>query len=228
MKIIEIKEKDYSKVIELAKELLNFDYLLSKENEKFNNALSTFVTSTIVKDATNGAFIQTGDGQKIGMMIYKIPNNQKLFPSLLTDFQTNLDVFKKYIRDFGITNNEKIILNKEIDVANAFKYLSKQYEEFIYYKAEIDLLWIHPKHRGKYLSKSLFKKFFDDLDKVFVEDFYLYTTSEHNFRFYEKINMQCFETTVYDNKTSPEYLKYKFKIPYKAFVYFGNKNEIIL
>ncbi|MDE6429314.1 MAG: hypothetical protein K2K18_02240, partial [Malacoplasma sp.] len=67
-----------------------------------------------------------------------------------------------------------------------------------------------------------------DLQKVFINDFYLYTTSEHNFRFYEKINMKCFETIIYDNNTSPEYLKYKFKIPYKAFIYFGNRNEIIL
>ncbi|MDE5767650.1 MAG: hypothetical protein K2H56_03800 [Malacoplasma sp.] len=228
MEIVEIKEKDYSKVIELTKQLLNFDYLLSKENEKFNDALSTFVTSTIVKDATNGAFIETLDGKKIGMMIYKIPTNPKLFSSVLTDFQTNLNVFQKYIRDFGITNNEKIIINKEIDVANSFRYLANQYEEFIYNKAEIDLLWIHPQHRGKYLSKSLFKKFFDDLQKSFIDDFYLYTTSEHNFRFYEKINMQSFETIVYDNRSSPEYLKYKFKIPYKAFIYFGNRYEILL
>ncbi|MDE5545148.1 MAG: hypothetical protein K2I76_00845, partial [Malacoplasma sp.] len=119
MEIVEIKEKDYQKVVELTKELLNFNFLLSRENEGFNNSLSTFVASTIVKDATNGAFIETIDGKKIGMIIYKIPNNPKLFSSLVTDFQTNLNVFQKYIRDFGVSNNEKIIINKEIDVANA-------------------------------------------------------------------------------------------------------------
>ncbi|BAC44540.1 GNAT family N-acetyltransferase [Malacoplasma penetrans] len=228
MRIVEITEKDYDDVVLLAKEIFDFDYLLTKRNDEFNMALSRFVTSTIVKNATGGYFIENDEGKKIAMLNYGIPNDKPIFSLMETDFGINLNIFKKYIRDYTITQNEKLIINKEIDIARSFEILYQQYESLLQNKAEIKLLYVAPEYRGKSLSKILIRKFYDDLTRTPYDSFYLFTTTEHNYKFYEKLKMKALDLIVYDNNNAPEYFKYKFKLPYKSIVYMGNKKETIL
>lgn len=228
MRLTEITEKDYQDVIVLAKEIYNFDYLLTEKNDEFNLALSKFVTSTISRNTTHGSFIETDSGKRIGMMTYSIPGFKLLFSSLDTDYETNLNIFKKYLRDNRITNNQKLIIKKEIDVARSFEVLFNEYQGLLQNKVEIKLLYVSPEYRGKSLSKILFRQFSNDLLKSIYDGFYLFTTTEHNYKFYEKLKLKGLEAIIYDNNTSPEFLQYKFKLPYKALVYMGNRAELLI
>lgn len=226
MYIKQIDVHDFNHVLDLGKDLLNFDNFLVRRNDDFNNELSRFVISSIVEHSTNGYFLETDDGKKIGMIVYSIPNNKKIFtPEQITEHGSEQDL-RKYILEKNLSDNEKMIVLKEMDVVNGFNYLSEKYNILIQNKAEINLLYIRPEYRGRYLSKFLFKYFLDDLKMNKCSNFYLFTTTEFNFHFYDKLRMKNLETIIYTKTNCPEFLKYKLILPYKCMLYFGSINEV--
>ncbi|MCF0218069.1 MAG: hypothetical protein HUJ42_03460 [Malacoplasma sp.] len=228
MKICKVNENEYDFVFDLGKKLLNFDSLLTQENQIFNDNLCAIVVNEIIKNATNGYFIKSDDDFIIGVLIYTIPNREILFKNIQNDLPKHYQNWKEYLQTNMLNTSETIIVNKEVDIMNAFKELSNSYQNLLVNKAEINLLYIEKKHRNKFLSKFLFLQFANDLLSSNYHSFFLYTTSEYNYFLYEKIGMKGVRKTIYDYDNAPLYIQFKHNLPYFAMLYFGNIKDLNL
>lgn len=228
MKITKVLDTDIVDVFKLGKELLNFYNLMTARNDDFVDRISNYVISTIVEEATSGYFIETDDGKRIGVIIYSVPGDRKLFSIDQINIEYQAVFLKRYVETSNLTNNEKMIVIKEMDIVNGFNFLAEKYEILTQNRAEIKLLYIEPEYRGRYLSKPLFSFFLEDIRGKGFTNFFLFTTTEYNFHFYDKIKMRNLETIIYTKVNCPEFLKYKITLPLKCMIYFGSIKEINL
>lgn len=228
MKLEKITSWSYLDVLKLAKELLNHDYFLTKENIDLVNVLGDYVSAHILSKATHGYFILDAEDQKIGILLFKIPNKERLY----NEYNSTIDLsgweLKKYLWKNILQPIESQLIKFEIDTLKNSMELYNDCKMLTQNKAEILLLYIREDYRGKGISKSLFGAFFEDLQRNNMKYFYLYTTSFFNTGFYDFLKLQRLEKTIYDESNCPSFLKLKLKLPYTGYIYLGNIREIEL
>lgn len=224
MQVVSITKKDYNDVFVLTKELLNHQYFLTEENNLLIDALAHYAVGFLVKHATHGYFVENDNKERIGLIVFSIPNAKPLFDIRYLDVHgTNL---KKYVRENQVTPIESQLIRYEMDTIKNSLHLIRDFNKFVVNKAEISVLYIKEEYQGKGISRSLLSKFYDDILLNGNLDFYLYTTNFYNYNFYEKLKMKKISKLIYDEKNAPSYIKKKVQIPYYGMLYFGERKRI--
>lgn len=220
MELIKIKSDDLDKVFMLSKQLLNYDSFLTYENKNFVNTLSNYTSSILLSKATDGYFV-IENNKTIGMIVYSVPNRPFLFNQEILN--VHKDELKHYLKTNKLNPIESQIVRYEFDTIRNSVAMYHKYKQLILGKAEIILLFIKKSHRGRGISKSLMNLFYEDIGKSFLKHFYLYTTSMLNFKFYEHLQMNRINSTIYKQGYCPSYIATKINLPYVGMLFFGNK-----
>lgn len=221
MELIKITENDFNDVLTLSKQMLNHDNFLPNENTNFVDVLGLYVTSQLVCKATNGYFVINERNEKIALILYSVPNKPKLFSIERDILDIEGNELKKYCQENQLSPIESQVIKFEMDTfANTFE-MYKKYNEFIKNKSEILLLYVNKNQRAKGIGKILVYKFYDELFKQNLSEFYLYTTSFFNVNFYEHLKMQGVSKVIYNKEKCPSFIKKKIQLPYVGMLFFG-------
>lgn len=220
MEIIKIYNDDYDEVLKIFKTVLDNYYFLTSKNEQLNDLISNYYGSLISSKATHGYFIINQKKQKIGIILFNIPNKNLLFNKQIIENDLNKYEFKTFLNS-DINPIESQLIKFRIDTIKNSINLHQKYEKFIWNKAEILVIFVDENQRNRGLGKILISKFFDDIKKFKINEFFLYTTNLSKIAFFENLNMNKFEKIIYDENNCPNFLAQKIELPYFGYLYFG-------
>lgn len=225
MKLIKIKSEDFNDLLDVFKQYINYDYFFTDSNQYFVDILSEYGSSFIFSKATHGFFLVDNRNNRIGTILFSIPNKPQLFENTCFDYDgVNL---KNTLSRIKLNPIESQVLKLEIDVLKNKVFLFNKYKEFIANKAELLLFYINEKHRGKGLSNSLLSAFTSEILINGYHDYFLYTTSLHNFEFFDHLKLQRITKAIYTKQTCPNYLQSKIIVPYYGMIYIYYRKRIL-
>lgn len=184
----------YDKILHLSKLIVDIPSTINNVvlNSDYKLDFAKFFLNNTIK-RTNVFYILEKDKKIIGALFAYIPNfissteniYNYLYASLL-----NKKIFDEWMsKDFNKTELE--VLKQEL-------LIEKEYQKQVWKNtlrnndsSEILLLSIDPNYQGQGFSKKLLNSFFNDSINLNTKKYHLFTTSNCDYEYYEKMGMNC-------------------------------------
>lgn len=184
----------YDEILDLSKLIVDIPKVINDINLDSDYRLDfakLFLNNTIKR--ANVFYILENNKKIIGALFAYIPNfisnKENVYNHLYASF-LNKKIFNKWtLKNFNKTESD--ILKQELFIEN--EYQNKVWKRTLKNNdsSEILFLSVDSRYQGQGLSKKLLKTFFDDSKSNNIEKYHLFTTSNCDYEYYEKLGMYC-------------------------------------
>lgn len=192
---------EYEKLIDLSRLIINVSDKTT--NVKFEKYLSQYFLNNSIKRA-NVFYILENDSQIIGALFAYIPDYCSEKDNVDNyKFASNLNcTLLKKLKYENFTQDEFKILKKELLIEK--EYCKNVWANTIKKNDSSEILFfsIANAHQKKGYSKALLNIFLEDTKICNIKKYHLFTTSNCDFEYYEKLGMKCTQQNYISKDTS--------------------------
>lgn len=223
MRIRNIEKKDYNQLVLHCKNVLNYYSFFNNYNDDLNVGLATYLLHNILASANYG-FVLDYNGLIVGVFLGRIPSEQ---------IKENIFTYDE-LKDIGFDDsmtstffnvqdaNQEEIKNLEFKTNEIYHQMIDKYSDIVFNKPEILLFSILPKHRGRGLSNIMLNKFKYDITGYDFSEYYLFTTTLCDYRYYEHKKMQFVKELIYDETNASHEMARFLPLPTYGIIYYTN------
>ncbi|MGX7107888.1 GNAT family N-acetyltransferase [Facklamia miroungae] len=183
--IRQIREEDMTQLVDLIHEAW---FKGVYEGKKFEKAASAISLNKALYNSSLGR-VAVLDGEIVGMILCSTKEADSIFRMYQLDFIDKLITLSNQAQPDEIERVIRVFQSER----QAYNELIKGYEET--FDASIEYIVVSEKARGKGVGKKLISEVLDRFKEQDLENVYLFTDTDCNYRFYDYLNFERINET---------------------------------